>query len=141
MEKQSDSVEYNHLQITKKIRSMGRDISPATMAAMELFMPFHERPPYKGVRFDQDIAYGPDSRNRMDIYVADCLRPDYKRDFLVFLHGGGSCPGFGCLSREEWSTKDLAGVLGAAYILVRDLVARDHTLSFKPHRFRLAAGG
>ena len=64
-------------------------MSPATMTAMDLFTPFHERPPYDSVRFERDIAYGTDSRNRMDICVADCVQPGDKRDVLVFLHGGG----------------------------------------------------
>lgn len=86
---QSKNAAYNHLQITQKIRSLGREMSPVTMAAMELFIPFHELPPYIGVRFEQDIAYGTDPRNLLDLCTSGTVQPGDKRDILVFLHGGG----------------------------------------------------
>ena len=88
MEQQKNAA-YNHLQITQKIRSLGREMSPVTMAAMELFIPFHEMTPYEGVRFERDIAYGTDPRNLLDLCASGAVQPGDRRDILVFLHGGG----------------------------------------------------
>jgi len=89
MREQGNTVPYNQLEITRKIRSASREIGPDGMAAMGLIAPFHERPPYEGVRLERDVRYGSDARNRIDLCVADSFRAGDKRDVLVFLHGGG----------------------------------------------------
>jgi triacylglycerol lipase len=80
---------YNAIEITRKIRAAGHEMSPDAMGAMAAIAPFHETAPYKGVTFQRDVSYGPDPRNRLDVCTADGFKAGDDRDVLVFIHGGG----------------------------------------------------
>jgi acetyl esterase/lipase len=78
----------NPLDVGQKIERLGRAINAdviATTAA--LYAPLQEQKPYAGVRVHRDLKYGPDERNRLDVFVPDPL-PAVTRPTLVFVHGG-----------------------------------------------------
>jgi acetyl esterase/lipase len=80
-------------QLLQQLRALGRDFTPAQMAASrELFAPRVLRPAdVPGLAVRRDLAYGPDPRHRMDLFVpraAGELRPVF-----VFVHGGGFVQG------------------------------------------------
>lgn len=53
-----------------------------------LYVPLQKRAPRQGVTAQRDIAYGPDERHRMDVFVAE--RPGNGLvPVVMFLHGGG----------------------------------------------------
>ena len=64
-------------------------MGPENIQAMGLFTEFHEKAPYRGVKLERDVSYGPDERNRMDVFSGDGFKSGDARDVFVFLHGGG----------------------------------------------------
>lgn len=78
----------NPLEVGQKIESLGRALNPEIVAATAaLYAPLHERKPYAGVRVHRDLKYGPDERNRLDVFAPDPL-PTETRPTLIFVHGG-----------------------------------------------------
>jgi len=78
----------NPVEIGQKIDAMGRALNPEAIAATAaLYAPLQEREPYAGIRVHRDLKYGPDERNRLDVFVPDPL-PAETRPTLVFVHGG-----------------------------------------------------
>lgn len=83
----------NPPEIGAAIRKMGprlnRDIAIATG---KLYAPLLAKMPTDGVKVIPDQAYGPDTRNKLDVY-----RPERRRakraPIVVFLHGGGFARG------------------------------------------------
>jgi acetyl esterase/lipase len=79
----------NPLEIGHAIEALGRTLDPATVAATAaLYAPLQEQEPYLGVRVHRDLKYGPDERNRLDVFAPDPL-PAATRPTLIFVHGGG----------------------------------------------------
>jgi acetyl esterase/lipase len=78
----------NPLEVGQKIEALGRALSPGAIAATAaLYVPLQEQRPYAGIRIHRDLKYGPDERNRLDVFVPDPL-PAKTRPTLVFVHGG-----------------------------------------------------
>lgn len=84
--------------IAEKIRNGGRVVDGRGMAA--LYAPLQEKEPYTGVRVDRDESYGPDARNRADVFTPQSKggRP---RPVLLFVHGGGFTGGARKLSPDS----------------------------------------
>ena len=80
---------FDSISISRKIRAAGHSMEPPAMQAMGLFADFHEKEPYKDVTVERDISYGPDERNRMDVFTGESFKAEDAREVLVFLHGGG----------------------------------------------------
>ncbi|HXZ67322.1 MAG TPA: alpha/beta hydrolase [Alphaproteobacteria bacterium] len=76
-------------EIARKVREAGRAMGPEGFASMAIYTPFHEKEPYKNVRLERDLSYGPDERNRLDVFSAPDARQGDDRDVLMFVHGGG----------------------------------------------------
>jgi acetyl esterase/lipase len=84
----SGQPKLNIVEMRKKIRAIGREISPDNLgAAMKLYAPYHPAEPYQGVRLTRDIKYGPDARNRLDLFLPEKGGGDLS--VLVYIHGGG----------------------------------------------------
>lgn len=62
-------------------------VSPESSAAVRaLYLPYHEREPYAGLVVTRDARYGPDERNRLDVF-APADRAE-RRPVVLFVHGG-----------------------------------------------------
>jgi hypothetical protein len=82
----------NVAEMRKKIRAIGTEITPDNLgAAMRLYAPYHAAEPYPGVELTRDIKYGPDERNRLDLFLPVTGGKDLP--VLVYLHGGGMVRG------------------------------------------------
>jgi acetyl esterase/lipase len=70
------------------IRAIGAVLSPDNLgAAMKLYARYHASEPYPNVRLTRDIKYGPDERNRLDLFLPASGAEDLP--VLVYVHGGG----------------------------------------------------
>lgn len=70
--------------IEAALQKMGRVVAPPQTA--ELYAPLQQKEPYAGVSVLRDERYGPDARNRLDVF-----KPQVNggpRPVLVFVHGG-----------------------------------------------------
>lgn len=70
--------------IQEQLRSIGRVIAPPPTAT--LYEPMQQREPYEAVTVTRDHEYGPDPRNRLDVF--SILNNPGPRPVLVFVHGG-----------------------------------------------------
>lgn len=71
--------------IARRLVEIGRVVDPA--ATQPLYRPLHRLAPFDDVVVARDRAYGPDPRNRLDVFTArDGAGP--ARPVLVFVHGG-----------------------------------------------------
>ena len=80
-------------EIARKVRAAGRAMGPEGFASMAIYTPLHEREPYKNVKVERDFSYGPDERNRLDVFSAPDANPADNRDVIIFVHGGGFVQG------------------------------------------------
>ena len=57
-----------------KLLELGRVIDPPKTAA--LYAPMQEKEPYKDVKIERDVKYGPADRNLLDVFMpeAACIR-------------------------------------------------------------------
>ncbi|HEY5209216.1 MAG TPA: alpha/beta hydrolase [Stellaceae bacterium] len=79
---------FDVAQMRTKIRAIGTEITPDNLgAAMKLYAPLHGAEPYAGVKLTRDIKYGPDERNRLDLFLPAAGGKDLP--VLIYLHGGG----------------------------------------------------
>jgi len=86
-------INANPVEIGHQIEAMGRAFDAGVVAATAaLYAPLQEQEPYAGIRVHRDLKYGPDARNRLDVFVPDPLPTD-TRPTLVFVHGGGFVAG------------------------------------------------
>ena len=77
----------------EKLRSIGTEITDETIRAnAALYVPLHMKAPREGVKIAKDEKYGPDERNRLDVYTP-VARPKEPAPILVFVHGGGFTTG------------------------------------------------
>jgi len=69
--------------------ALGREINMETLAATRaLVTPLHPASPAADTKVQRDVQYGPDERQRMDIFTpANGFDP--QRPVLLFVHGGG----------------------------------------------------
>ncbi|MDZ7892515.1 MAG: alpha/beta hydrolase [Rhodoferax sp.] len=66
------------------LQSMGRVVAPQPSEA--LFAPLHSKAMPQDVRIERDVPYGPNARNRLDIFTpANATEP---LPVLLFVHGG-----------------------------------------------------
>lgn len=75
--------------IAWKLIEIGRVVDPPKTAA--LYSPLQQKEPYAGVIIERNIAYGPDERNRLDIFIPE-TSPG-RHPVLIFVHGGGFVAG------------------------------------------------
>jgi acetyl esterase/lipase len=77
--------------IWQQLRALGSDFNPAQIeATRQLFIPLVPRPQDVGATVTRDISYGPDSRNRLDVFATGEVSG---RPVVVFVHGGGFVQG------------------------------------------------
>jgi acetyl esterase/lipase len=69
-----------------KLQSFGRDITPAMIEGTKALMTFHAAARDPAVQITRDKRYGPDERNRLDVFVKG---KSQRAPVLVFVHGGG----------------------------------------------------
>ena len=65
-----------------------------------LYAPLQEKEPYAGVQVDRDQSYGPDARNRADVFTPQ-TGAAHPRPVLLFVHGGGFTGGARKLSPDS----------------------------------------
>lgn len=69
-----------------QIRDGGRVIEPASF---DIFAPLVDAPPYDDVTMVEEVAYGEDPAQRLDIYTFNEAGEDESRPVLLYVHGGG----------------------------------------------------
>jgi triacylglycerol lipase len=72
-------------EIAAELARIGRVIEVPRTAA--LYVPLHPAGPHAGVRILRDAAYGPDPRQRLDVFAPEAGGMPGR--VLVFVHGGG----------------------------------------------------
>jgi triacylglycerol lipase len=70
--------------IEGQLRQIGPVVAPPPTAA--LYAPLAQKEPYAGVKVTRDVAYGPDVRQRLDVFEPAAGASG--RPVLVFVHGG-----------------------------------------------------
>jgi acetyl esterase/lipase len=71
-------------EIAWKLIEIGRTVDPAKTA--EIYAPLQEKEPYRGVKVQRDVKYGPADRNLLDLFTPeDKAAP---RPVLIFVHAG-----------------------------------------------------
>jgi len=73
-------------EIAAGLRAIGPVID--VPAVTKLYMPLQAEAPRDGVKRTNDVHYGPDERNRLDVYEP-AAHPAQPMPVLVFIHGGG----------------------------------------------------
>jgi len=72
--------------IRAQLESLGRDLTPEMLGGTNRLFAGMIEAPGAGVEITRDLGYGPDPRNRLDIFST----PDARNaPVLVFVHGGG----------------------------------------------------
>lgn len=83
----------NPPEIGQKIIALGSSLDPSVAAATAaLYAPLHAKPPYPGVRIHRDLKYGPDPKNRLDVFAPE-PPPHSALPVLIFMHGGNFVAG------------------------------------------------
>jgi arylformamidase len=78
----------NPAEMKKQIRAIGAVLSPEALgAAMKLYAPYHPAEPYAGVKLSRDHKYGPDERNRLDLFLP--ASGGRNLPVMIYVHGGG----------------------------------------------------
>jgi acetyl esterase/lipase len=72
-------------ELVDKIAAIGRVSDPARTGP--LYIPFHAKEPYAGVKVIRDAKYGPDERNALDVFATE--GGGGARPVFMFVHGGG----------------------------------------------------
>jgi triacylglycerol lipase len=76
--------------VVEKLRALGTAITPDTISGTAaLVAPLHARVNNSDVKITRDAKYGPDTRNRLDVYEPAAGINGAARPVLVFVHGGG----------------------------------------------------
>jgi acetyl esterase/lipase len=76
-------------EIAWKLQELGRVIDPPKTAA--IYAPLQEKEPYRGIRVERDVKYGPAERNLLDVFVPEA--GSSQRPVLIFVHGGAFVAG------------------------------------------------
>ena len=79
----------NPQQLASEIKKIGREVNMETLGqTRNLYAPLHPVAPFEGVKIHRDIRYGPDDRNRLDLFVpGGGTRGPLPA--LIYVHGGG----------------------------------------------------
>jgi acetyl esterase/lipase len=73
--------------VARRIAAIGDVVGPEQAAASsQIYAGLHEQPPYEGVALARDERYGPNERQRLDVFTAAGARD---LPVIVFVHGGG----------------------------------------------------
>lgn len=72
-----------------QVRKVGRVIDPASF---DIFAPLVDSPPYDDVTMVEDVAYGGDPKQRLDVYTHNDAAEE-SRPVLLYVHGGGFTAG------------------------------------------------
>ena len=67
-----------------KLLELGRVIDPPKTAA--LYAPMQEKEPYKDVKIERDVKYGPADRNLLDVFMPETAASP--RPVLIYIHAG-----------------------------------------------------
>ena len=70
-----------------QLRSLGFELTPDQIQATFALMAPHAPRPGPEVEVHRDVAYGPDPRHRLDVFVPAAGAD--RAPVLVFVHGGG----------------------------------------------------
>jgi acetyl esterase/lipase len=76
-------------EIAWKLLELGRVIDPPKTAA--LYAPLQQKEPYRGIKVERDVKYGPSDRNLLDVFGPETSAPP--RPVLIFVYGGGFIAG------------------------------------------------
>jgi triacylglycerol lipase len=83
----------NFDEYAQKLRGIGRDVNPATLAATrQVVLEMLPQDEANDVKVERDIAYGSEQRQRLDVFTPSS-GIDPSRPVLVFVHGGGFIAG------------------------------------------------
>ena len=101
----------NEIEIPPSVRKMMAEIGPkwATQTAVHVkmmidaFTPILVDAPKAGVTRTDDLAYGTDPRQNLDLFVPSVQGGDKKRPMLLFIHGGAFVDGEKNRSAEIYS--------------------------------------
>lgn len=77
-------------EIAQQLRTIGPVVNPP--AVFKLYAPLLAKQPTDGVTRTNDIAYGPDERNKLDLYEP-VQHGDKPAPLAIFIHGGGYIAG------------------------------------------------
>ena len=69
-----------------QIRAAGRVIDPASF---DIFAPLVPPPPYDDVTIAENLAYGSDPAQMLDVYTLNAAAAGEARPVLLYVHGGG----------------------------------------------------
>lgn len=72
-------------ELAAKVAAIGRVIDPPKTAV--LYAPLQEKEPYRGVKVERDVHYGPAERNLLDVFSPEAAAAP--RPVLIYVHGGG----------------------------------------------------
>ena len=72
-----------------KLLELGRVIDPPKTAA--LYAPLQPKEPYRGIKVERDVKYGPAERNLLDVFAPESSTSPLP--VLIFVHGGGFVAG------------------------------------------------
>jgi acetyl esterase/lipase len=75
-------------QVAERIQEIGPVLDAKMIAEMfQLYAPLMPKAP-AGITVKEDLAYGPDERNKLDVF-APAAKPSQPMPVVVFVHGGG----------------------------------------------------
>lgn len=81
-------------ELRKKLAALGRPLSPQMLqGSLDAFAELHRRKAASSAEVHRDRSYGPDERNRLDVFVPPGQGNGAKRPVLMFVHGGGFVSG------------------------------------------------
>jgi triacylglycerol lipase len=80
---------FDRTAVARRLRALGSGMGPEVIdGSRAVYEPFHEREPYRDVRVTRDANYGPNERQRLDVF-APAGETGEPRPVFVFVHGGG----------------------------------------------------
>jgi acetyl esterase/lipase len=77
-------------EVAERVRALGPVIDPPKTAP--IFAPFQQKEPYASIIVHRDVAYGPDDRNKLDLFISE-PQNSRLRPVVIFVHGGAHVAG------------------------------------------------
>jgi len=85
-----DRKNFDVADIERRLRALGSAVGPSVLEPTQaLLAPLHGSGSQPGVAIARDLSYGPDPRNRLDVFAPEQPGGAGKRPVLLFVHGGG----------------------------------------------------
>ena len=98
--------------VLSRLRALGADFTPDQIkATRELFAPLVPRPSDTGAQVQRDLRYGPDERNRLDLFA-----PARSRGLPLVGQSAGGTHVSGWLARQGCLPESAADVAGAVML-------------------------